>query len=184
MSVSQGFTLRLAVISPFAVGSPGATLVNIDQAITVVFDQVLFSKGAPSIRGAQSAATSTVLMVRNSQFIGHVGPAVTGCGEAWTFDTVAFEADSTGKANAFSNSGVQACKGLVFINPWMGDATANGGTWIKFNGSGLHIQGGRITGNSTTSNEAVSFSNMLPAFRSTAPHSSFFPPSSILTATR
>lgn len=142
-SISSSCSLDNVTLAPSIGGStPAATLWNMDQSIEGTANYVNFTGGAPSIRGSLVlASNSTVLKVRNSQFISHVGPAIVGCGDSWAFDGNTFEADSLGKANAFSNATHPGCKGLSFSNGWYADIVTSGGTWFNFNGSGFSFTG-------------------------------------------
>jgi hypothetical protein len=133
---------------------------NISEQQLTTIDHVWFQRCQPAIHGANIAGQSTVATIRNSTFTIHTGPAIIGCGETWSFINDTWEPDVNGRANAFNNAGIAiACKSLLFDNPWMGDVTVNGGTWITFLGNGLEIRGGRITANTAVSNEGISISS-------------------------
>lgn len=144
-SVSTGLTLNRVTLGA-AVSTPLATLLNLDQATEASFYDVNFGAGNPSVRGSLIlAGNSTVAKFFGGQFVGHVGPAVLGCGESWQFTGTTFEADSLGNANAFSNVGEPYCKNIAFRDTWMGDVGSTG-TWISLFTRGADISANRIAG--------------------------------------
>jgi len=103
-SASAKLTIRNAVLSTSQTTGT-ATLLNLDQSFEALCENVNFSKGCPSIRGAQVyAGTTTTARIVSCQFVGHHDAAISGGTESWTFDGCAFEADDNGRANAYENT--------------------------------------------------------------------------------
>lgn len=142
-----------------------ATLLNINQAQLITVRNVSFANGNPAVRGADViTGSTTTALFDNVKFVNSMVVPVQGCGDSWHFLNNTFEpldatAAAPNSAGALA-SGAIACRGVTFTNPWMGDTTpAAGGTWITYFGPGLTIQGGLISGNSTSTLVSLATTN-------------------------
>jgi hypothetical protein len=67
-------------------------------------------------------------------------------GESWTIIRPTSTARRDGKCGLLYMPDTMSCKGTTILCPWVGDALADGGTAITWNGLGLFIGGGELTG--------------------------------------
>src|SRR5260370_13693800 len=157
-SGSGGLTFKDSSIFGGVASGTASGCINISESQLATIDHAWMQRCQPAINLGNVAGRNTVTTVRNSEFTLHTGPAVVGCGETVSFINDTWEPDVNSKANGFATS--VACKSLLFDNPWMGDVTVAGGTWITFLGNGLEIRGGRIAvGGGAAGSEAISIAS-------------------------
>jgi hypothetical protein len=137
-------------------GPPTAVAaISLDRAIiTSVRNCTIKSAQAGIIGVAASGHYSNAIQVRDSQFVGTVGPAIQNPGSSWLVEGCTFEARTDGSAGAIS-CGFPA-QSLSVIGCWMGDVTSPGAsTQIAFRGNGLLVTGNMIGGQPATTAIAI-----------------------------
>lgn len=130
-------------------GTSGATgasaLLLLRQCIVSCFANCSFRFAQVGVSGQGDSPTYTVnIRFDSCSFLGMTSSNVINAGTSWSFDDCDFQELQNGKCGAYRDDAGYRPGGLSFDNCWMGDASATGGTQIRFRGDGLKISGGQI----------------------------------------
>ncbi|MBL8142381.1 MAG: hypothetical protein JNM38_14790 [Acidobacteria bacterium] len=125
------------------------SLIYLDKAISSTVRGCGFSGAQVAIRGSAGGPStySNVIQVLENYFVSSVVAHIVNGRQGWLIAGNTFEPLAGHNAGAYLNEDQSTSNGLTFVGNWCGDATSVG-SWIRWSGNGLLMQGNYIASGS------------------------------------